>query len=452
MSKRHWVLPFVFLGALVSDVDGVVHRELSDLSAISTALMSDFVNSPGVEAVAITMAIGDEALFAKGAGPGERGQSSPATENTRFDARAMAHTFLATAILQLEDGEKLSLGDSVAGHLPELVTQNCTVRVHHLLAHTSGLPDYSDIAPARLLGAGQPSYARLTDYIRDVPAATAPGECVQVSATDTLLLAALIEKLTGTPADEVLQTSIFAKLAMKDTTYDLGPAIREASVRADGDNLKLELPAFLPRGLVSSASDLLRFQRGLVNLELIDADHLNRMNDPARLTDGTLTGSGLGVTLVRLCESPGWTLGERSEGGALRVSYYPEFDLSVAIMARGNHVSVDSLARDLARLVIDEPESGPLDLALTDQGMQPYLGSYQIGCSTVVIRADVGRILLDQIGEDPLMLAYQGEHRFLGRDDGGVQLTFEVVDDVAIAFLLERHGTEARAIRFEEDQ
>lgn len=67
---------------------------------------------------------------------------------------------------------------------------------------------------------------------------------------------------------------------------------------------------------------------------------------------------------MELHDSGGTVLGEPvgAEMGACQVAHYPEFDLTVVVMARGQDLRIEDLSRDLARLMIEKPEATTLDL------------------------------------------------------------------------------------------
>lgn len=449
MSKRTWILPTLLIAVGASAPSGARQDPgRADLAGALRDVLGHSMEAGSIEALALAVAIGPETVFAEGRGPARPGKSAKASADTVFGAASMAHAFLVTAALKLEAEGKLSHEDKVASHVPELVAKDCAVRVGELLAHTSGLADYRDNVPQEVWRKGRPTIDELAGLVRELPPVTAPGECVEPNATDTLLLAALLEEVAGKGVEELLRSSIFAPLGMKDTLYELeepDAGVSEASAKGE------DRPAFLPRGLRSTAADLLRFQRGLVDLSLLDSDELETMNAPVRLADGSQANSGLGVLRVRLHETEGLVLGEAQDGTGALLAYYPEFDLAIAVVARGEDAAPERVARAAARLVIVEPDVGVRDLPLTEAQMKPYLGNYQIGCTTVLIRGAMGRLVLDEVDEGPTVLAYQGEHVFLAQGDPDVRLVFEVEDELASRFVLERHGVRSVAVRFRKD-
>ncbi|MFT7669015.1 MAG: CubicO group peptidase (beta-lactamase class C family) [Planctomycetota bacterium] len=416
--------------------------------AAANSAVESFVQESSPEAVVVAIAISDDDLFAGSYGPAVAGRQRPATTDTSFSAASLAHAFLVTTALQLQAEDKLSHEDRIATYLPDLLPEGCAVRVGELMSHTSGLPDYRDFVTPEELSRGHLTYASLLGKIVEVAPVSQPGECVQINATDSLLLAALLEKISGMPADELLQEFIFDKLGMDNTDYDLDASTSEASAKEPEEGRL----AFLPKGMTSTVSDLLLFQRGLLDLTLLASDDLADMNDLVRLSDGSSAGCGLGVKHVQLQDSDGIILGEVDAESAAQVAYFPEYSLIVVVMARVEEADVGDLSYDLARLVIAKPEAQLLDLLLTEEGTRPYLGQYQVGCSTVVINATEGRIVLDEMDEVPLVFHNQGNHLFIASSDPGLRITFEVVENIARSFTLERHGFLTKAVRFRKDR
>ena len=446
MSLRNPLLPFLLVGAALTPLSAKTPEgSAEEVTRKANAIIAEFMSSTEANAVSALITIGEEPVFEGGAGAPKPGSHETADVDSLLSAESMAHTFLVTAALQLESQEKLDTNDLVATHVSNLVPKDCPVRIAELMAHTSGLADYRDFTSAEILSSGQPTYLALATTVLEVEPETAPKECVAESATNTMLLAALLEQVTGQTADELLQVAIFDKLGMQDTEYGLAIAVREASAAEEPEPAR----AFLPKGLTSSANDLGKFHRGLLGKKLVDSDTLERMETQTRLADGSSSNYALGMRHVELHGAGGMAYGDSVGGGmgACRMAHYPEFDLTVIIMARGEELQVESLSRDLARLLIEKPERTTLDLLLGPAELAPYLGNFQIGCSTVVIGSDAGRLTLDEIDQDPIVFLYQGEHRFIARDDSDVSVTFELRGELAMAFTLERHGMMTRAVR-----
>ena len=65
----------------------------------------------------------------------------PNSSDTKFEIASLSKQFTAAAILQLEDGGKLNVEDPVSKYYPEAPASWKGMTIHHLLTHTSGLPE-----------------------------------------------------------------------------------------------------------------------------------------------------------------------------------------------------------------------------------------------------------------------------------------------------------------------
>src|SRR5438552_1009928 len=122
-----------------------------------------------------------------GYGIADRERKLLASSNTLFDLGQIAEAYTAVAVMQLVERGKVALDDPAARHLAGLPPAWQSVTVRALLAHASGIADYSrapSFDPSR-------SYRpeELTALAAAEPVAFRPGQSVANSATDYLLLA-----------------------------------------------------------------------------------------------------------------------------------------------------------------------------------------------------------------------------------------------------------------------
>ena len=99
-------------------------------------------HSPGC-AVAVTR--GTQVIFARGYGMASLELNVPITPRTVMDIGSVSKQFTAASILMLQQEGKLSLDDDVRKYLPQLPDLGQRVTLRHLITHTSGWRDYSDI-------------------------------------------------------------------------------------------------------------------------------------------------------------------------------------------------------------------------------------------------------------------------------------------------------------------
>jgi CubicO group peptidase (beta-lactamase class C family) len=124
-------------------------------------------------------------------------------------------TYLAGLIL-VERG-LLNLGDLVTRHLPDFAAHHKeATRVIHLFTHTSGLPD---MLPNNLELRRQhaPLERFIEGAIRDTIPLFPPGTGFSYQSMGTLVVAELVQRLSGTSIHEFLRREVFEPLGMKST-------------------------------------------------------------------------------------------------------------------------------------------------------------------------------------------------------------------------------------------
>src|SRR5204863_2815075 len=97
-------------------------------------------NEPGG---AVLIMKGDSVVFAKGFGIADIHSKEPITTKTLFNLGSISKTFVANAILILQEQGKLSVEDSLIKYFPDFKNKALAkkIKLKHLLTHSSGLPD-----------------------------------------------------------------------------------------------------------------------------------------------------------------------------------------------------------------------------------------------------------------------------------------------------------------------
>ena len=125
----------------------------------------------------------------------------PVEVTTIYDIASLTKMVTATAILRLWEDGQLDLDAQVASYVPMLRAKTVTLR--HLLTHTSGL-DLRLSEVARTTGMLWPA-------IYEAPLRQAPGAVAAYTNINSLLLGAILERLSGKPLDRVqMQMSLKA--------------------------------------------------------------------------------------------------------------------------------------------------------------------------------------------------------------------------------------------------
>lgn len=167
---------------------------------------------PGV-AVAIIQY--GQVLHSRGYGLANLEWKQPITPDTVFGIGSITKPLTATAILLLEQQGKLSLDDLIQLHLPDYPTHGELITIHHLLTHTSGIPNFvtregfwQQHAPLHK------SFTELTALFQSLPLDFSPGTHYGYSNSAYCLLGKMIENLSGMSYGDFLQTQVFAPMGM----------------------------------------------------------------------------------------------------------------------------------------------------------------------------------------------------------------------------------------------
>jgi len=200
------------------------------------------------------------------------------SKDTVFDLASLTKPIAtATSVMILRDRKALNLDDYVGTYLPAFACNGKEeVRIKHLLAHTSGLPAYTN-ADALKEQFGSPCPDRVIEKICGLEAAGKPGEEFRYSCLGYITLAKIVEVVSGKSIADFSRENIFAPLGMKHTVFNPPDSwqkdIAGAEI-ADGQLLRGTVHDPLARlmagvsgnaGLFSNAYDLSIYCRMLLN-------------------------------------------------------------------------------------------------------------------------------------------------------------------------------------------
>src|SRR5690606_10227835 len=147
------------------------------------------------------------------------------TEATRFAYRRITKTFIGTVMLQLADEGLVEIDEPVSSYLTDIPGGD-DITVEHLAAMCSGLENYLALEECDELFSADPARApEISELLEIAYAASpvfAPGEAYQYSTTNTLLLAEVIEHVTGEPWERAVAERVTEPLGLRSVRVGLG--------------------------------------------------------------------------------------------------------------------------------------------------------------------------------------------------------------------------------------
>jgi CubicO group peptidase (beta-lactamase class C family) len=297
----------------------------------------------------VLIAVDGKILLSKGYGLADRLQGISNTPQTRFHLGSMTKAFTAMGILILQSQGKLSVQDPICNYIAGCPVEWQDITIHQLLIHTSGLSSqlsdqlYREIENGPngpLTPAEQAHYLGLdSQWSLDSP----PGEQYAYNNLGYVLLAHIIEEMSGQSYADYLDQAIFTPLNMYDTGYPDGSLSEEVVYYPDGlarTGVKCRrYPYPVPEGsggMYSSLEDLLLWDQALYTDQLLPQSELDRMFEPyVPMIDSPIAAIGYGLGMGEYQGQPfveGAGGGEGSPFGTLIIRF-PQDRLTVIILA-----------------------------------------------------------------------------------------------------------------------
>ncbi|MFD1601129.1 serine hydrolase [Flavobacterium artemisiae] len=218
-------------------------------------------------------------IFKKGFGSANMEWNIPNQPDTKFRLGSISKQFTALLIVKLAEEGKIKLDVPITTYLKDYPKENGDkITIHHLLTHTSGIPNYTN-APNFFKDKARNPYTP-EDFVKtfsSLPLEFTPGEKFNYSNSGYFLLGYIIEKTTGKTYEQYLQEIIFTPLKMVNSGYDHSDVIlknRAAGYEKQGKKvvnaayLDMSIP-YAAGSLYSTVEDLYLWDQALYTNKLL---------------------------------------------------------------------------------------------------------------------------------------------------------------------------------------
>lgn len=380
------------------------------LARIST-WMKAWVDSGKLPGLLIAVMRRGQLAFAETYGKADVERNKPVRPDTIYRIYSMTKPLTSTAIMMLYEEGRFQLDDPISRFIPafanprvyvsgsrgklDTVPAEREITFRDLLSHTSGLTyGFMESTPVDALYRGKDgvdfqtattSLKQVVEKLATFPLIAQPGKAWNYSVS-TDVLGCLVEVISGQPFEKFLVDKVAKPLGMVDTDFHV-PKDKHDRFAANyqaGAGGKLELiddPAksryLNPRavnsgggGLVSTASDYLRFCKFMLNKGELDGVRLLGKKTVELMTSNHLGGDMADMGMPRFSESPYYgigfglgfsvmldpakaqilgTKGEYAWGGAASTAFWcdPEEDMAVVMLTQLMPSSTYPIRRDL---------------------------------------------------------------------------------------------------------
>lgn len=322
-------------------------------------------------------------LFKKAYGLANREFGVPNAPATRFHISSVSKIFTAIAIMILKERGKLNVTDSLNKFISDYPQGN-KITIHHLLTHTSGIPNVNSFAEYNQMSRFPHTPEKIILMFKTKPLNFQPGERYQYSNSNYNLLAYIIEEVSGSDYGEFLNKYIFEPLDMNDTGH-----------RGDMSAIVLNIATgYTPHGpigikrarfvdwsiktgngsLYSTVMDLYKLDRALYTEKILSKSSLDQMfKDYIKgVGYGCFVGKRLNRRVVRA--------NGRSPGFTACVNRYIDDEACIIILSN-NYSPVPHMAvKDIAAILYGEKYDLPIKIEskeINPELLKRYTGQYQ---------------------------------------------------------------------------
>ncbi|HKX32160.1 MAG TPA: serine hydrolase [Blastocatellia bacterium] len=388
-------------------------------------------------------------LFSRGYGMANLEFEVPNTPQTKFRIGSVTKQFTAAAIMLLQERGNLSVQDPVCKYLAKCPPAWDQITIHHLLTHTSGIPNFTNFPEYAKTMTIPATVDELLDRFKDRPLDFKPGEKMSYSNSGYVTLGAVVEKASGTSYRHFLWLNVFEPLKMTSSGYDTPDQIlkNRAAGYSMNNGRKINasyLDMTIPHGagaLYSTVEDLFIWNEALFNDKLLSAKSREAMMTPV------LNNYAYGLDVDRKFNRKVVGHSGRINGFMTVLTRFPEEKVTVVVLRNADFgtPAPGRISDDLAAIVFGETYDIPRNRVVVQVDPKiydAYVGKYQVASDFVfdVIR-DGDRLMGAPVGAPKLQLLPESETKFFAREiDADVTFVKDEKGQVTGLILNRRQG------------
>ena len=289
----------------------------------------------------------------------------PITLNTVFDIGSIAKQFTAMSIALLAKEGRLSLDDDIHKYVPEIPSYGTAITIRHLVYHTSGLRDYSQLmALAAMPGENHYTYREIIDLLARQKGLTfKPGDQHLYSNSGYLLLSLIVQKASGKSLREFAAENIFKPLGMNNTRFvdDYTSIVKNRAIgysaRDDGSGYQLASSisdVVGDGGLLTTIEDLFLWDQNFYDNKLGGGgrDLIDQVLTPGKLNNGAVLEYAFGQRISEYKGLPIVRHGGEWAGYVSEIIRFPVQRFSVILLANTDSINLARITKQIADIYV----------------------------------------------------------------------------------------------------
>jgi CubicO group peptidase (beta-lactamase class C family) len=304
-----------------------------------------------------------QVVHARGYGMASLELDVPLGPSSVFHVASVSKQFCAICATLLANAGSLSLDDDIRTHVPEMPDLGHLITVRNLIHHTSGLRDqYGLFRLAGWRDGDAQTNADVLDFAyRHQRLNFEPGSQYAYCNTSYTLLALIVARGSGKSLREYAHEQIFEPLGMHNTLFlDDRSAIvcNRANAYQPGEadgflTMNSNVDAVGAICLYTSVEDQLKWLKNL-RQRTVAGEVLDAAMTSGVLNSGEQTHYGYGMAIetyrgLRTVDHGGVDSGYRSQ-----LTYFPEVDFGVVVLANLSNIKPEMLALQVADIFLED--------------------------------------------------------------------------------------------------
>lgn len=333
-----------------ADEPGAVVSEIEDL-------VRSTMDNGRIPGIALAVVRKGEVLLAKGFGIANLETDASVTTESLFQSGSLGKQFTSAGIMALVEDGLLDLDGSVTEYLPEAPETWQPITIHHLLTHSSGIPDYTSEGFDYQTNYTEEDLVRMASGLDlEFPA----GDRWNYSNTGYAMLGVVMSRVAGMPYWDFLRERIFDPAGMPtiriNTESDVVPHRARGYLPVAGgwQNAGYVAPmtnTTADGSMLLNLHDMIAWNDVVANRRLLSERSWDLILNPMTLNSGRNYPYGFGWFLE---EAGGQTVrqhGGNWQGFSTQFTRFVDDDLAVIVLANARSLPVAGLPNGIGALL-----------------------------------------------------------------------------------------------------
>lgn len=354
-------------------------------------------------------------------------------EQTKYRIGSISKTFTTVLIFKAVEENKLDLNQTIKKYFPAIKNSE-KITIKNLLNHRSGIHNFTDDKDYLTWNTQPKTEKEMVELIAKAGIDFEPNTKSSYSNSNFVLLTYILEKTFKNSYSKILAKYITQPIGLANTYFGgkINTSNNECKSYKYTENWKQEPETDMSiplgaGGIVSTASDLVKFSDALFNGKLLKAENVELMKSVIDLY-------GLGLFQIPFYDKLGYGHTGGIDGFSSVFSNF-ESNVSYALVSNGTNMNNNDISIAVLSAIYSKPYNIPdfKSYELTSQDLDKYLGVYsstQIPLK-ITITKDNKTLFAQATGQSsfPLQATEMDKFKF---DQAGIVLEFKPTEKTMI--------------------